>query len=129
MSKRILIVDDEQDIASVLIEKLAAYGYEAVSAVDGNEALKIIKTERFDLFILDLLMPVMDGMELGRVLKEDPKTRGIPRIFLTSLQAKRGPEGYSFTGGDMMFAKPFEFRELAGKIDELLKGNHRHDAQ
>ena len=120
MSKRILIVDDEKDIVSVLVRKLTTYGYEAASAGNGKEALGIIKNEKFDLIILDILMPVMDGTELGRILKDNPKTRDIPLIFLTALQTKTEGSGFRFAGADILFAKPYDFKELAGKIDELL---------
>ena len=120
MSKKILVVDDEKDMVSVLLRRLKAEGYETASAGDGDEALKIIKKERFDLIILDIMMPIMDGTELGRILKNDPKTKNIPIIFLTALQTKQEHAGYGIVGSDVIFAKPFDFKELAGKIDEIL---------
>lgn|SRR3989338_9067296 len=120
MPKRILVVDDEKDVVLVLLERLKACGYDAASADSGEEALRSIKKETFDLIILDIMMPIMDGTELGRILKNDPKTKNIPIIFLTALQTKREHAGYTATGSNIIFAKPFDFKELAGKIDELL---------
>ncbi len=120
MPKRILIVDDEKDMVSVLLQRLKAYGYEAASAGDGEEALRKIRKESFDLIILDILMPVISGTELGQILKNDPKTKNIPVIFLTALGVKEKDTGYSIAGSDIVFAKPFDSKELLDKIDELL---------
>lgn len=121
MSKRILVVDDAKDLVSVLLQRLKAYGYEATSAGDGEEALRKIRKESFDLIILDILMPVISGTELGRILKDDPKTKNIPVIFLTALGVKEKDAGYVLAGSDIIFAKPFDSKELLDKIDELLE--------
>lgn len=120
MAKKILVVDDELDVVFVLLQRLKAHGYEAASAGDGEEALRLIKKEKFDLIILDILMPVMDGTELGQRLKNDPKTSRIPLIFLTALGVKQEDAGYTLAGPDIVFAKPFDSKELLAKIDELL---------
>ncbi len=120
MSKKILVVDDEKDIVSVLVGRLKAQGYDAASASDGEQALKMIQKEKFDLIILDILMPVMNGTELAQILKNDSKTKNIPLVFLTALGTKQEGSGYSIAGSDVVFAKPFDFKELLGKIDELL---------
>ncbi len=114
-------MDDEKDVVSVLLQRLRSHGYEAVSAGNGEEALRTIKKEDFDLIILDIMMPVMDGTELGEILKNDPKTKNIPLIFLTVLETVEGRPGYEVLGPNIVFAKPFDFKELAGKIDEILK--------
>lgn len=120
MPKKILVVDDEKDMVSVLLRRLRAHGYEATSAGDGEEALRMIKKERFDLIILDIIMPVMDGSQLADILKNDPTTKNIPFLFLTALGTKQKDAGYVMSGTDIVFVKPFNFQELAGKIDELL---------
>ena len=70
MSKKILVVDDELDMVLVLVKRLKNHGYETVSAFNGEEALKIIKQHKFDLIILDIMMPIMYGTELAQALKE-----------------------------------------------------------
>lgn len=120
MPKRILVVDDEKDVVSVLLQRLKSCGYGAASAGDGEEALRMIKNERFDLIILDIMMPAMDGTELARILKDDPKTKKIPLIFLTALGTKKDNAGYTLAGSEIVFAKPFDFKVLEGKIGELL---------
>ncbi len=120
MPKKILVVDDEKDVTYLLIQRLKAYGYEAASASGGEAALKIIKKEGFDLIILDIMMPVMDGTELAQILRNGPTTKDIPLIFLTALGVKQKDTGYSVAGSDIIFTKPFDFKELARKIDEIL---------
>jgi len=120
MPKKILVVDDEKDIVSVLLTRLKAHGYDAASAGSVSEALKIIQKEKFDLFILDIMMPVLDGTHLAQILRNDPKTRNIPRVFLTALGIKQEDTGYVLAGADIVFSKPYEFKKLAKKIDELI---------
>jgi DNA-binding response OmpR family regulator len=119
MPKKILVVDDEQDMVSVLLWRLKSHGYEARSAGNGEEALNMIKKEPFDLIILDIMMPKMDGAELSRILRHDPTTMNIPLIFLTALGAREDDAGYALSGTDIVFSKPFDFKELVGKIDEM----------
>jgi len=120
MPKKILVVDDEKDVVLALLKRLETHGYQAAYAADAEEALRAVKKEKFDLIVLDIMMPIMDGTELGHVLKNDLKTKNIPLIFLTALGSRWGPQGYDVAGPDIVFAKPFESKELIGKIDELL---------
>jgi len=121
MSQRILVVDDEKDAVEVLLGRLKVSGYDSASAADGDQALKMIQNQKIDLIILDIMMPVMDGVELAKILRDDPKTRNIPVIFLTALGVKRNDSGYSLSGTDIVFAKPYDFKELVGKVGELLR--------
>ena len=120
MSKKILVVDDNKDMVSVLMRRLKSQGYETASAENGDQALKMIQKGKFDLIILDIMMPVMDGAELGQILKNNPSTKNIPMVFLTALGTRQEDTGYSVTESNIVFAKPFDFKELAGKIDELI---------
>jgi CheY-like chemotaxis protein len=120
MAKKILVVDDEKDVVLVLLRRLKTQGYDAVSAGNGDEALGLVRKNRFDLIILDIMMPGMDGTELARILKDDPKTKNIPLIFLSALGVKQSDTGFVKAGSDIIFSKPYEFSDLAGKIEELL---------
>jgi CheY-like chemotaxis protein len=120
--KKILVVDDEKDMVSVLLGRLKAYGYDVASAGGGEEALRMSKKEKFDLIIIDILMPGMDGTELARILRDDPKTMNIHVIFISALGLKRNDGGHTFAGSDIVFAKPYEIKKLMDKIDELLGG-------
>jgi len=120
MVKKILVVDDEKDMVAVLSQRLKGAGYEVTSASDGEEALKAVKKERFDLILLDIIMPVMDGTQFAQILRENPKTKNIPILFITALATKQKDAGYVITESNIIFAKPFESKELLGKIDELV---------
>ncbi len=82
--KKILVVDDEQDIRDYLQKRLVKSGYDASSASNGQEALERCRREAFDLVLMDIAMPVMDGYEACKRLKEDHATASIPVMLLTS---------------------------------------------
>lgn len=120
MASKILVVDDEEDMVTVLLARLGEHGYETASASNGEQALGMILKEKFDLIILDILMPVMSGTELAQILKDNPDTQNIPVIFLTALGIRRKDIGYRLSGSGIVFTKPFDSAELISKIDELL---------
>jgi len=119
--KKILIVDDEEDMLLVLAKDLAARGYFIITAGNGKDAMLLAKSERPDLVILDILMPEMGGQEVAAMLKQDPRTQDIPVMFLSCLynkaeEAKRG----HIVGGNVMFAKPYDPKELVSAVERLL---------
>ena len=85
MGKRILVVDDEPDVVTVMKFTLETRGFEVVTAYDGEEGLRKVKTENPDLIILDVLMPKMYGNTLVAELENNPETKNIPIIFLSCL--------------------------------------------
>ncbi|HTY08598.1 MAG TPA: response regulator [Candidatus Edwardsbacteria bacterium] len=110
----ILVVDDEPNIVSTLAFELKKEGYAVVPAADGRQAFELAKAAPPDLIIADVMMPVMDGYELCRRVKETPALRHIPFIFLT---AKTGKDNqvYGFAlGAQKYLGKPV-------KRDQLLK--------
>ncbi|MBI4457973.1 response regulator [Candidatus Uhrbacteria bacterium] len=84
MKKRILLVDDEDEILSLYGEVLAEEGFEVLIAHDGAEGVKVAKQEKPDLVLMDLKMPVMDGMDAFMQIHDDPATRAIKVVFLTA---------------------------------------------
>ena len=117
----VLIVDDEIDVLSVLEKGLAAEEYSVVKADKGKDALILAKSERPDLIILDLEMPDMYGGDIARMLKEDPGTKDIPVMFLTSMFPKEDEEkGGRAIAGHVLFAKPYDINELVATIKTLL---------
>ena len=120
MLKKILIVDDEADVVEALETRLKAQNYSVILARSGREALAKVKETRPDLIILDIMMPGMDGTEVGHVLKNDKSTKDTPIIFLTALQTKKDEEKGAEIGRDTVFAKPFEFHKLLAKIKQLI---------
>ncbi len=120
-TKKILIVDDEQDALSILEKELAGRGYFVISADNGNDAINLAKSERPDLIILDIWMSGMDGAEVDAKLKEDLKTKDIPVIFLTCLyQKKEGEEqGRVISDAQVLIAKPYSIEGLLAQIEKL----------
>ena len=123
MKEKILIVEDEESLRLFYEEELKAEGYEILSARNGREAIQQLETTKPDLIILDIVMPVMDGMEaLGRILR---KGRKIPIILNTSYSAYR--EDFMSWAADAYVTKSADLTELKEKIRDLLekKGNNR----
>ena len=118
--KKILIVDDEKDAMFVLEQELAGRGYSVISADNGKDALNLAKSEYPDLIILDIWMPSMDGTEVAAWLKEDPKTKDIPVIFLSCLFQKReGEEQGRVVADKVLIAKPYSVEGLSAQIERL----------
>lgn len=117
--RRILLVDDEQKIADTLKLGLTEDGYHVEVAYDGTIAWKLFQTQPFDLVVLDINLPGINGYELCKRIRN--KNIQIPVIMLTALSALSDKiEGYD-AGADDYIIKPFEFRELLMKIRVLLK--------
>jgi two-component system alkaline phosphatase synthesis response regulator PhoP len=118
--KRILLVDDETELAEMVKLRLEANNYEVSTAYDGKEGLDLARREKPDLIILDLMLPKIDGYKVCRMLKFDEKYKKIPIILFTS----RGQEDDKATGlevgADAYITKPFEPQVLLEKIRELV---------
>jgi len=118
---KILAVDDEQDILELLSYNLSKDGFEVTTAPDGGEALKTIRENDFDLLVLDLMMPGIQGMELCRILKNDPKTKYLPIIMLTAKTEEVDRILGLELGADDYITKPFSPRELIARIKAVLR--------
>lgn len=119
MAKTILVVDDELDILALAIARLEASGYGVLQATNSEEALDILGRTKPDLILLDLLLPRMQGDELCKKLKSDPKLKDIP-ILLFTASTIRVPSKYKEMGANDYILKPFEPDELLYKIKRLL---------
>ncbi|MFQ6097982.1 MAG: response regulator, partial [Armatimonadota bacterium] len=84
MAKKILVVDDEKHIVRLVEVNLQRAGYDVVTAYDGVQALEMVKQERPDMLVLDVMMPRMNGFEVLKQLKANPETQEIPVIMLTA---------------------------------------------
>ncbi len=117
MKKRILVVEDEEPLRFLYEEELKEDGYDVLTACNGKEALLKIEEEKPDLIILDIVMPIMDGMEaLGRIVG---KYKGIPIILSTSYSEYR--QDFMSWAADAYVVKSSDLRELKAKISELLR--------
>jgi len=122
MKKKLLVVEDEEGLRLFYQEELEAEGYEVLTARNGKEAIQLLEEERPDLIILDIVMPVMNGMEaLGRILG---KERKIPIILNSSYPGYR--EDFMSWAADAYVTKSTDLQILKDKIRELLeKGKAR----
>src|SRR5262252_5547142 len=118
---RILIVDDEADLVSVLEFGLKSAGYEVIWAADGQEGLKMARESKPDLILLDLMLPKLDGYKVCRLLKFDDRFKQIPIIIL-SARTQEGDQALAMEmGANRFVTKPYEFVEILGYIETLLK--------
>jgi len=116
---KILYVEDNISLSYVTSDQLQKRGYEVVCAVDGKKALLLFNQEVFDICILDVMLPEMDGFDLAKNIRT--KNKQVPIIFLTARAFKEDRiEGLKL-GGDDYLTKPFDIDELALKIDVFLK--------
>ena len=117
MVKKILVVDDEPDILRVVIYRLQKDGFEIKTAVDGKKALAIIQEEPFDLILLDITLPELNGYEVCKSLKGDDKVKHIPVVFLTASMASEGfEERAQEVGASGYVFKPFDYEDLLREI-------------
>ncbi|KPK22806.1 MAG: ArsR family transcriptional regulator [Nitrospira bacterium SG8_3] len=119
--ERILVVDDEEDILELVRFNLAREGFPIICTTSGEESLKIAQKEHPDLIVLDLMLPGIDGLDVAKALKNDPKTRDIPIIMLTA----KGEEADIVTGlelgADDYVTKPFSPRILVARVRAVLR--------
>ena len=121
MAKRILVVDDDENILSLERTILEQKGFDVTAAAGGTEALKLLADQTFDLVLLDVMMPEVDGFTVCRKIKEDPRLKDIPVIFLT---AKGGGEALAegFESGAIMYInKPFTANKLLTIVNTMLE--------
>ena len=117
--KKLLLADDEEQLAMAVKIRLQSRGYEVISATNGQEALELIAKEKPDLVILDVLMPVMDGYFCLREINHRFGRGKIPVIILTARDRKR--ELFELEGIEDYVVKPFDHDDLLIRIDRVLK--------
>ena len=120
-TKKILIIVDDKNISKLLKYNLEKSGYSCFLVSCGEDAFEILEKEKIDLIILDIMLPGMDGFEVCRIIKQEPKLKNIPIIMLTA----KGEEidrivGFEL-GADDYVVKPFSPRELILRIKAILK--------
>lgn len=121
MAKKVLIVDDEKDIVELITYNLKKEGFVTDSAPDGETALAKIKKGNYDLVILDLMLPGLQGIELCRILRNDPATSSLPVIMLTAKGEEVDKVLGLEMGADDYITKPFSPRELVARVNAVLR--------
>ncbi len=117
--KKILIADDKPEVVELVRVSLEG-DYQVIDASDGSQTLKKVRLEKPDLILLDIIMPKMDGFEVFRKLKKEPKTKKIPIIMLTAKGQKLDQEKSTRLGASGYITKPFSPSYLLTKVEEML---------
>jgi phosphate regulon transcriptional regulator PhoB len=119
--KRILIIDDEPDLVLLASYNLKKEGFTVFSAANSEDALPMIRETQFDLIVLDLMLPGIHGLELCRILRQNPKTKHIPIIMLTAKSDEADKICGLESGADDYITKPFSPKELVARINAVLR--------
>jgi two-component system phosphate regulon response regulator PhoB len=118
---KVLVVDDEKDIVSLLRYHLEKAGFQCVEAMDGASALRCVREQRPDLLILDLMLPGMDGLEICRWLRREASTARLPILILTAKAEEVDRVVGLELGADDYVVKPFSPRELIARVRAILR--------
>ncbi len=118
---KILVVDDELDILEIIRHALNKEGFEVHIAANGFQALEQTRKIKPDLILMDVMMPVMDGMEACRQLKEDTDTKNIPIVFLTARSEEFAELAGFEAGADDYISKPIRPRVLMSRLKAILR--------
>jgi two-component system cell cycle response regulator DivK len=120
MTKRILVVEDQEDNRQILRDLLGNAGFELDEAENGQDAIDQVAKRRPDLILMDIQLPVMDGYEATRRIKSDPATQTIPIIVVTSYALSGDENKARAAGCDAYVTKPYSPRQLLAKVREFL---------
>ena len=123
--ERVLVVDDEEDILELVRFHLTREGYQLTLAATGEDALKKAKHETFDLIVLDLMLPGLDGLEVAKALKADARTKGVPIVMLTAKGEDADVVSGLEIGADDYITKPFSPRVLTARVKAVLRRRSR----
>lgn len=118
---RILVVDDDRDIVRLVRSYLEKAGYEILTAYDGETALQMLRAERPQLLILDLMLPDRDGWDVARLVRSDPRLKSTPIIMLTARVEDNDKIAGLEIGADDYITKPFNPREVVARVRALLR--------
>jgi two-component system cell cycle response regulator DivK len=120
MSKRILVVEDQEDNRRIVRDLLTSTGYELIEALDGETGVRMAKEHQPDLILMDIQLPGLDGYEATRRIKAEPTLRAIPIVVVTSYALSGDDAKAMAAGADAYVAKPFSPRQLLATIRKLL---------
>jgi phosphate regulon transcriptional regulator PhoB len=118
---KVLVIDDERDIVTLLRYHLEKAGFQCLEAMDGATALRLIREQHPDLLLLDLMLPGMDGLEICRRLRQDATTARLPILMLTAKAEEVDRVVGLEVGADDYVVKPFSPRELIARIKAILR--------
>lgn len=117
--KKIILIEDESSVVSFIKKGLQELGYEITVALDGATGIKLVDDNDFDIIILDIMLPDINGLEVCKEIRKQNKT--VPILFLTALDSSENIVLGLESGGDDYLVKPFKFIELVARIKSLLR--------
>ncbi len=120
MTKQILVIEDQEDNRAILRDLLNSVGFEVIEAVNGEDGVAMAASERPDLILMDIQLPIIDGYEATRRIKGDPALEQIPIIAVTSYALSGDEDKAKLAGCDAYISKPYSPRELLAKVQEFL---------
>ena len=123
-SRSVLVVEDEQNIRNLVCLHLGMEGYECVPVGDGTDAMRVASEKAFDLIILDLMLPGIDGIAITRAVRRDGPNQDVPILMLTARREESDKVLGLESGADDYLAKPFGIRELAGAVSTVMADQH-----
>ncbi|WP_439557899.1 response regulator transcription factor [Dyadobacter sp.] len=118
---KVLVVDDDSDIVELLEYNLTKEGYSVLTASNGKKAIEIAKTFTPDLILLDIMMPQLDGIETGRILRQNPDIKNTYILFLTARSEEYSEVAAFDVGADDYITKPIKPRALMSRINALFR--------
>lgn len=121
MKAKILLIDDEKDILELVSYNLQREGFEVATSINGEEALTLVRKESYDLIILDLMLPGIQGIEFCKILRDSEETVSIPIIMLTAKSEELDKVLGLEIGADDYITKPFSPRELIARVRAVLR--------
>jgi two-component system phosphate regulon response regulator PhoB len=127
--ERLLIIEDDEDIQELLRYNLAKEGYQVTKAVSGEEGLKAARAKSPDLILLDLMLPGIDGLEVCKLLKKDPKTESIPVVMLTAKGEEADVVAGLELGAEDYVPKPFSPKVLIARLRTVLRRKHQDSGE
>ena len=122
---KVLVVEDNEMNRDMLSRRLTRRGFQVIFAVDGQQGVDLARSERPDIILMDMSLPVMDGWEATRRVKSDDATRAVPVIGLTAHAMAGDREKAIEAGCDDYDTKPVELERLIGKMERLLGAGKR----
>ena len=118
--KKILIIDDDEDIVKLFIDNLQLYNYSVIGESDGRNAMEKVRQWNPDLVILDILLPYVHGFSICHEIKTDDELKAIKVIFVSAKSYESDIKKAYEIGAEGYFSKPFKWEEILDKLEELL---------
>lgn len=123
--RKILVIEDDENIRESLVELLEMRSYDLVSADNGNRGLELAQSARPDLILCDVMMPGLSGYEVIEQIRRNALLKNVPFVFLSAKAMDNDVQRGKDLGANTYLTKPFKAQELFSVVDKLLEGDHR----